>query len=342
VKRRKQIVFCSILIGILTLVAISPFGCAILSVFVGMGGIRAMEARLQKPEMYEPVASNLALYCQSDQKLFPGYIGYSWFPPEIRKFGHGWGSITTNSAHIEFGGGFYHYGYRLELDPGASTGGTNVWQFFLYGEGSGDKHLTTLAVPATNTLPRDSLLKKVVAGYDERLLTSPKDAAAHQGKIQLLLRFNEIAKARAACKDMLSTMPDDWWAQLVNALVLAEEKSSEQAVQALQTWVQKNPNFFSCLDLAYYHQLRNEPTKAAQAMIKATEYDANTTWGHGGNSEFRGYTAAMYAFENGEYDAVLKLCDKLAKVTINGNYAKTGLQNLRSAAERGKRGRRRL
>ena len=69
-------------------------------------------------------------------------------------------------------------------------------------------------------------------------------------------------------------------------------------------------------------------------MVKATEYDANTTWGDGGNSEYRGYSAALYAFKNGEYDAAIKLCDKLLPVKINGDFAKRYLRDLKAASEK--------
>jgi hypothetical protein len=52
-----------------------------------------------------------------------------------------------------------------------------------------------------------------------------------------------------------------------------------------------------------------QPEKAAAAMMKATEYDANIDKGHHHNSEFLGYSAALYAFRSGQYQATIKLCD---------------------------------
>ena len=43
-----------------------------------------------------------------------------------------WGSL--GEVNVEFGGGFYHYGYRLEPMPE----GTRQWRFLLYGEAEGD------------------------------------------------------------------------------------------------------------------------------------------------------------------------------------------------------------
>jgi hypothetical protein len=54
--------------------------------------------------------------------------------------------------------------------------------------------------------------------------------------------------------------------------------------------------------------------------------------GHGGNAEFRGYNATMYAFRSKQYEAAIKLSDKLLGVTIDGNYAREDLLKLKEAA----------
>ena len=46
----------------------------------------------------------------------------------------------------------------------------------------------------------------------------------------------------------------------------------------------------------------------------------------------------MYAYESGNYATCAQLCDKLVAVTVNGDYAKLGLNELRQAAHRAKQG----
>jgi hypothetical protein len=46
----------------------------------------------------------------------------------------------------------------------------------------------------------------------------------------------------------------------------------------------------------------------------------------------------MYAYQSGQYDAAIKLCQKLLPVSINGNYAKQGLHDLNVAAQQAKLG----
>jgi hypothetical protein len=139
-------------IALVAVLIFNPVGCAFLGAFIGIGQIRMIEAKLRKPQIYEPVARTLATYCQSDQSLFPPYPSYAWLPQGVARLGHPYCSIATNYAHVEMGGGFYHYGYRLRRDEAASTTLTNVWQLSLYGEGSQDTHLMTLFMASAQHL----------------------------------------------------------------------------------------------------------------------------------------------------------------------------------------------
>jgi predicted Zn-dependent protease len=193
--------------------------------------------------------------------------------------GHGWLSVSPDQARIEMNGGFYHYGYLLTHDDQASTADTNVWHLFLYREDADDRLLVTLRILKTEAMSATSLFEIVLPGYDEQIAAHPDSLEAHQGKIQFLLHFDRVDEARAAVKELLHAMPDNWWANLVNALAVAETQSPERAEQSLLGWVKQEPNFFKYLDLAYYYQLQQRPQKAARAMLEATQYDANTTWG---------------------------------------------------------------
>ena len=181
-------------------------------------------------------------------------------------------------------------------------------------------------------------MARVLPVYDAQIAAKASDPeqceGVFQNKIQLLLRFDKVTDARKTCQTMLTTLPDYWWGYLINALILTQTQSAAQGEQFLRRWVERQPNFFSYLDLAYYYQLEQQPQRAAEAMIAATAYDANVDWGHDGNAEYRGYTAAMYALKSGQYPAAIRLCDKLLTVTVNRGYAKSALQALREAATR--------
>lgn len=177
-----------------------------------------------------------------------------------------------------------------------------------------------------------------------------RDPFAHRRQIQAYLDVDEIAKARDACRDSLKALPDDAWIVLVNALLTAVEESPEKGASQMQAWVERDADFFRWLDLAYYWQLLDRPRKAAEAMERATKFDAHALrgygidravlWGNGSKQETQGYSAARYAYESGQYEAAIKLCDTILKAPCRSIVQTLALQSLKSAASDAQQGQR--
>jgi len=79
---------------------------------------------------------------------------------------------------------------------------------------------------------------------------------------------------------MRLAMPRDWWSAILVSLIIAAEQSPEAGEKSMTAYVDADKNFFSYLDLAYFHEFLAEPAKAAAACREAAAYDANTKWGH--------------------------------------------------------------
>jgi len=178
---------------------------------VSMNKIRGVEARMQQPEIYLPTATNLALYCQSSEDLhLTNMVGASRLPPPLPSLGSPWASFETNFAHVEFGGGFYHYGYRVQLDEGQSTVMTNVWELYLCREGQTEKLLHRFALASGDRVSLAQFTISSIAEYDQRLAKSPQELDLYKAKVSLLLQYKP-EDVRAACIDAVKAMPDHWW-----------------------------------------------------------------------------------------------------------------------------------
>ena len=112
--------------------------------------IHAKHKYLEEPKVAEVVALKLASFCQSlneGKELTSSEL--SMIIPELSGTNEiSYGSATTNSAHLEMGGGFWHFGYKLNLDDRTSASTTNVWVLTLYSEGRADKELVRLPLAA--------------------------------------------------------------------------------------------------------------------------------------------------------------------------------------------------
>jgi hypothetical protein len=112
----------------------------------------------------------------------------------------------------------------------------------------------------------------------------------------------------------------------------------EQAAQEFTRWVESAPSYSRYLYLAYFYQETSHPDQGAEAVEKAIKCPIVDLPEDLANTECRGYSVGVSAFEAGKFDAVIKLCDALLPVKENGNYAKGALTDLRNAAVSAKAG----
>jgi hypothetical protein len=332
---KKSRIFALLLLGVLMLLAAAQ----LLEVLMCIGlGPYAPERPLKVPSLYEPVGEELAILCQSDPSALGVDPDITMLPAGLTEVGYPEVSVSPDRGFVHCGGGFHHYGYKLIRESTDTTRHQNLWRLYLYSEGVGDTLLHEFRTDATRTLPREELMAKSLEGHDARIASSPGDPQLHLKKIAACLQWGEVEKAREAVAGMKQKTPDQWEAVLLSALVEARE-SFDTAERDMVAWVEQQENYFRYIDLATFYQLTNRPAKAAQAMIDSTRFSANLDWGHGCNSECRGFAVARYAFENGEHEAVKRLCDHLMKVTVNNGFLRTDLQALKAAAESAEAGR---
>jgi hypothetical protein len=299
----------------------------------GMLRISQRERSLQQSRIYLPASTNLALYCQSVSALnLTNHISGAFLPQPLPSFEHAWGRFETNRAHIEFGGGFHHYGYNLTLDAWASTAQSNLWNLSFCRDGSPDRTLMRFALPSTALLSRGTYLSSALSDYASRIKSNPKDLSSHKGRIGVLLQLDRT-KVQEACQEAIRAMPGEWWPRLTLALWHSGQGKPRDAAKELVGYVERKPSYSRYIILAWYYQALEKPDEAAVAMEKAIQFPIIDLSGDQLNTEARGYSAAVYAYRSGKYQTVTKLCDALLLVRANGDYAKPALRSLRAAAQ---------
>ncbi len=324
------------LLGVAALLAAAWF-LTPLPMFVGlalnMNHIRRVEARMQQAQIYLPVATNLALYCQSSETLqLTNMVGALRLPQPLPLLGSPWASFKTNYAMVEFGGGFYHYGYEVQLDEQASNPQSNIWQLYLCREGQDQKLLHRFALTPTARVAVSAFTSNSIAECNRQIAKSPGDFDLHKAKIAILLQYspNEV---RAACVDAVDKLPEHWWPRLTLALADSGRGNSERASRELVRFVEAKPSYSRYIYLAYFYQMTGKPRQAAQAIEKAISCPIVDLEDDQNNTECRGYSVGVYAYRSHEYSTVVKLCNALLPIKENGDYAKSALRDLKSAAE---------
>jgi tetratricopeptide (TPR) repeat protein len=345
-KKRKKKLWIILGVVILAVLVFNPFSLIFLSVFVGMGHIKIVEAKLQKPAVYEPVAERLATYCQSDQSLFPKILSYAWLPVEISRLGHPWCEIATNFASVEMGGGFYHFGYTLELDETASTPAknvwhlvgndeagsvpaTNVWNLFLAREGSSNKLLMTLRLAATQHVTGEDLEKLVGASFDQSI---KEGDGGYQSKVMLQLRFGQTTQAVATCMDWMKAKPDSWRARFTYAHVRCRMGETEPAAAQFSDWVDTHKAFGNYIYLALFNYREGRTNQAVNAVRMALSQPLVELPDEGASIFYLAQNGAMIAYTAGDFDLCLSICDKMLADSDRQNWWKRNALRIKAAA----------
>lgn len=311
----------------------------IAGMFWAMHGIKQIEKRLKDPVVYQAVATNLALYCQSISSLnLTDIVGSARLPQPLPQLGHHpWGSFYTNDAHVEFGGGFYHYGYGLRLGENISGSNTNFWELSFRSEGSPDTLLTRFTLASDARMPVATFVSNTLSEFLRRIAADPGNLDAHKGRIRFLLEHDRT-QVRQACLDAIKAMPEHWWPNLTLALWDSGQGRFAEASKTFVEFVKKKPSYSRYIYLAWFYQTLNHPDEAVAAIEKAVQYPIIDLSDDETNTECRGYSVGVSAYRSGKYGPVIKLCDALLPIRENGDYAKPALIKLRSAAEAAQKG----
>ncbi|HVM48600.1 MAG TPA: hypothetical protein VMU04_11265 [Candidatus Acidoferrum sp.] len=303
-------------------------------VFLSVAQIRGHEAKMRKPEVYNHVAQQMAVYCQTGPAIFPtGFVGNAWLPKVVRDLNPSYTRITETNAHVGMGGGFHHYGYFLERQPNSSER-SNLWTLRFLSEGADPKLLATFSTLAAQTIPMSNFVGNALEEYDRLSKTKQEYAEplwTEQRRIAFLLQFDQ-RRVRDACLSAIHNLPNHWWPRLTLAMVDSAAGKAVQAERDFADWVNAKPSYSHYLCLCYYYQQMGRPEQAAEAIEKGIKCPIIDLEDDLTNTECRGYSAGVYAFRSGKYSTVIKLCDVLLPVRENGDYAKAALRALRSAA----------
>jgi hypothetical protein len=313
--------------AVLAVLVFNPESLIFISVFVGQFGIESVELKLQKPEVYKPAALTLATYCQSDQSLFPQILSYAWLPREVADLGHPWCEVSSNYAHVEFGGGFYHFGYSLERDTTAFIPATNeafvpttnVWNLYLVREEKPEKLLTTFPLASAQHVSATDLENLLCAYFDEEIRENQSDG--YQGKVMAQLRFGRTAEAAITCQDWIKARPDSWLPRFAYAHIRCRLGETQAAAAQFRDWVNAHQTFGNDIYLALFNYREGLTNQAAQAVRTALGQPMEESPDEGGNVFYLAYNGAMIAYAGGDFDLCVSMCDKMLPKHVDRDHS---------------------
>ena len=100
------------------------------------------KARTSPPAVAEPAARAMARLCQT-MAVHPDWFDLDdpfnppWTPTELKELGVHVQTYQPDSGTAEFGGGFYHYGYKIKRNADQSTPTSVSWKLTFKRRGRG-------------------------------------------------------------------------------------------------------------------------------------------------------------------------------------------------------------
>ena len=283
--------------------------------------IRLQEAAMQTPEVYKPIAEDLALYCQSTDQEFRSWDP-DWLPQSIRRQTPRAGELRPDGAHVEMGGGFHHYGYDLVRDDAASSEEEMKWDLHFYSESGIERLLHSVRLPRDQKLPIEARVAPVLHYYDKRIASKRREASNYQNKVYPLVRLDHCELARETCRDALKPCWKHWWPRLTLALMTPAEDGENVAIQAFRDWVAKRPTYSRYFYLSYYYTVMGNSEHACEAIRNSLERPLNTVGDDRDsvNCWSMGYYMVTWARQFGCNDTALALCEKMIDANPSDNH----------------------
>ena len=129
------------IVVLLVFLGSTPFACVAYQIH----RIRNKEKTLLKPEVYEVVARIMINYCQMTTSNVPIEIGSSQFPAELQSLDRLRGVyVSSLCGSVDFGGGFYGYGYQLSRDEIRSNEDVDHWILRTYSSTKNNNRLVCI------------------------------------------------------------------------------------------------------------------------------------------------------------------------------------------------------
>lgn len=313
---RRFAILAIVVAGIALLWRISPFG-----------QITAAESKVTSAAAYEPAAKPLALLCQSDPFFFRDEPPFApaWTPPEVLKLQPSWVEITPESARVEFGGGFHHFGYDLERDKAADTDTLNGWALQFYSEDSRTRTLKKFTLKKSDQIDQEQFITGALAEFERRAVSEGSDRSVNE-RLVFLLKFNEIERARKSIRDCAAANSHDWADHLLQYLI--DAKVDPATSGRLDTWAQKQGGCSAWLLAVYAYALAGNYDDAERGTKLALAKPLDDPDWLSSNARYRGATVALQLFKARRYSTCAALCDALL-VYNGGTYLASQITTMR-------------
>jgi hypothetical protein len=328
-----------------------------LALFMGLGGYRwilfhtlfwrigrqedALTSAAQARDACHDLAV-LCLTCRAHPEWFKDEPPYApaWTPASILRLRPTWVNVDPDSARVEYGGGFHHFGYTLGPDPAASpdAGGRTAWVLSFYSEDNGNHVVAQTTLGPDDGLTEAQFVDRVFDELDRRIaarhdahISGTDDAYDAVQRCTFALKHGRVDRLRRAIRDSARRDPLDWRDNLL-AYALDHAADPAGAAGRLRQWATSVKGFSAWLLAAYAFDTFGDAAAAEDAINTACRLPADEPEWLTYNVRHRGLAMCRRLYDRGKPASAVALCDALLASKDNGNYRVAEITAIRAAA----------
>jgi hypothetical protein len=287
--------------------------------FLPLVSIWFNEARASRPDVYRPAAVALARLCQSDPPTFgPSHSpqGSLLIPDllstEIPDLGPVHAYAGPDGALVYWGGGPYHYGYRLVRDKVTSDATTNYWSLYCYNDNV-SQHVYRFALPKSDRIQMSKYTDAVLLAYRRYTARQPYRQLV-VGRIQFLLRHVGRDAAVQSIREFAERYPQDWLDTLL--LFIMDSRHSPIPHARLSAWADCDPGCTSWLLAAHAYRAIGDDAAVLRSIDNALAKPGEQGMYNLEPADV-GAPIGVWLYQRGSYDT----CQALSRRLLHSRYA---------------------
>ena len=253
----------------------------------------------------------------------------AWTPQSVLKFNPTWVDVTPEGARVEFGGGFHHFGYSVELaSPLTENNRAATWTLNFYSEDSQTRELGRFTLTPDDSLTEERFVDRTMAELDRRIVAGSDGASVQRCKFAI--KHKQIPRLQRAIRDT-ARQNSDAWRDVLLAYVIDFPTDPGGATARLRQWADLKGDFSAWLMAAYAFDKVGELDAAEEAVQQACKFPANDPPWASMHARARGYSMCRRLYLSGRYDACLALCENLLAYSGCGDYMASSIRAIRDA-----------
>ncbi len=293
------------------------------------------------PENYKPATVELVTLCQSDPTLYNRLatdflcpFDPLWLPPSVTRLNPEGVDINPDRAAVTWGGGFYHCGWKLVR--GAATANGYTWTLWFYGEGSPDRVLENIQVPASLRLTKEQFVAGVLAEINRRLAVGYDDHKYQPAKWYLPIQrchfleyHHRLLLLPAEIRASAAKYPHDWQDVLMAYLL---DHSNPSAGQKLRQWANQTGGPGAWVYAAYaFYQAGDDQSGDAAVKKAIADQSPDPEW-LDKEIPLVELGMAVRLYKSHQLAACAKLCDAILSTRHRYFKTRSSVQRMRDLA----------